>query len=567
MEGEKEDPWLTPNIVLGWKVTKNLEPRYWSETENPKPGDHSIDDVVTTLPKTVGHHTVIIAQSGSGKSFFLGRLIEEIVMKTRGRVLVLDSNSDFRKVGRPKSDDHWTKPEYRYPKPRAFLPDEPSQAEFNKRWRTVATRLYTKNKRNANANVNEVKLLQLDWLKFPVDLLAEDAAQEHRDQVRHCHRLVNSLAELAAATENEEWLDGDFLRRAHLFCGDTAKDAEEGNEAAIIEKLKEQFGSPKPTATSAAIDPGRQTRVQGLIPAGAGIFIPSMAGIFGKKDQVVQDKQGKILVHIPRHLSTLAGIFPDRNYVPIEEFEPIYQLTALSRRFVPPEALNFYFGRAFELKTSGLVDPDIRNALERPDHRDIEVVDLPSVGNLRQQKMAICTFLEAEWARARAELDAAIEKDAEADQRVPTFIVVEEAHNIVPAKAVTAIEKKLREEFRRIAAEGRKYGLFLILVSQRPDKLDRMVMSECENRAVMKVGSSLILRTTCEILGLDGVIPRLTDKVLDFDLGRALLAGPWVSDEPAVLVTAARRTLEGGHGLKPEHWAKPRSGSWQILGP
>jgi DNA helicase HerA-like ATPase len=125
--------------------------------------------------------------------------------------------------------------------------------------------------------------------------------------------------------------------------------------------------------------------------------------------------------------------------------------------------------------------------------------------------------------------------------------------------AKTPIEEKLKEQFRRLASEGRKFGLFLILVSQRPDKLDRMVMSECENRAVMRVGSSFILRTTCEVLGLDGVVPKMTDKVLDFDQGRALLAGPWVSDEPAFLVSAARRTKEGGRDLRWQYWARAAS--------
>jgi hypothetical protein len=182
--------------------------------------------------------------------------------------------------------------------------------------------------------------------------------------------------------------------------------------------------------------------------------------------------------------------------------------------------------------------------------------------------MAMCTFLEAAWQRARLDWEEALGKEKpEDDKRVPTFIVVEEAHNAIPAIALTPTEKQLQEQFRRIAAEGRKYGLFLILVSQRPDKLDRMVMSECENRAVMRVGSSFILRTTCEILGLDGVVPRMTEKVLDFDLGRALLAGPWVADEPAFLVTAARRTKEGGRDLQWEHWARPESLGLEVRRP
>jgi DNA helicase HerA-like ATPase len=48
--------------------------------------------------KKIDKHTVVIAQSGSGKSFFLGRLIEEIKIKSKARCLNLDRNGDFRKI-------------------------------------------------------------------------------------------------------------------------------------------------------------------------------------------------------------------------------------------------------------------------------------------------------------------------------------------------------------------------------------------------------------------------------------------------------------------------------------
>jgi hypothetical protein len=44
-------------------------------------------------------HIAIMAQSGSGKSFMLGRLLEEVASKTRARFLILDPNSDFSQFG------------------------------------------------------------------------------------------------------------------------------------------------------------------------------------------------------------------------------------------------------------------------------------------------------------------------------------------------------------------------------------------------------------------------------------------------------------------------------------
>lgn len=48
--------------------------------------------------------TVIIAQSGSGKSFTLGRLLEEIAAKTRARIVILDPNSDFVKLSKVEAN-------------------------------------------------------------------------------------------------------------------------------------------------------------------------------------------------------------------------------------------------------------------------------------------------------------------------------------------------------------------------------------------------------------------------------------------------------------------------------
>ena len=56
------------------------------------------------------------------------------------------------------------------------------------------------------------------------------------------------------------------------------------------------------------------------------------------------------------------------------------------------------------------------------------------------------------------------------------LIVVDEAHNLLPAEPQSRAAEVVREFFRTIAAEGRKLGLFLIVVSQRPDKLDRMIV-------------------------------------------------------------------------------------------
>jgi ATPase family associated with various cellular activities (AAA) len=166
-------------------------------------------------------------------------------------------------------------------------------------------------------------------------------------------------------------------------------------------------------------------------------------------------------------------------------------------------------------------------------------------------------FLATEWTRTRRRWEAALAHPEEKDPRVPTFIVVDEAHNLIPDEPRSHNERRLREQFRTIAAEGRKFGLFLILVSQRPDKLDSLVLSECTNRAVMKVGSEAVLKKTSDALGLADIAPKTLERCLEFDVGRALITGPWATEGPTFLYGAARRTREGGRNLQTEYWAKP----------
>jgi uncharacterized protein len=70
--------------------------------------------------------------------------------------------------------------------------------------------------------------------------------------------------------------------------------------------------------------------------------------------------------------------------------------------------------------------------------------------------------------------------------RTPTLIVLEEAHNFAP-RAVDGDYSPSRSIIRKIAREGRKFGVGLCIVSQRPNKLDSDVLSQCNTQIIMKI--------------------------------------------------------------------------------
>ncbi|MHA1266682.1 MAG: ATP-binding protein [Candidatus Helarchaeota archaeon] len=65
----------------------------------------------------------------------------------------------------------------------------------------------------------------------------------------------------------------------------------------------------------------------------------------------------------------------------------------------------------------------------------------------------------------------------------PTFMIIEEAHNFIPAMGGA----KSTAPLSRIAAEGRKFGIGLCIVSQRPNKVDQNVLSQCNSQIILKV--------------------------------------------------------------------------------
>jgi len=68
----------------------------------------------------------------------------------------------------------------------------------------------------------------------------------------------------------------------------------------------------------------------------------------------------------------------------------------------------------------------------------------------------------------------------------PILLVFEEAHRYVPNRGEAQYEAA-QEAIRRIAKEGRKYGLGLILVSQRPSEVEATVLSQCNSWIVLRL--------------------------------------------------------------------------------
>jgi hypothetical protein len=111
--------------------------------------------------------------------------------------------------------------------------------------------------------------------------------------------------------------------------------------------------------------------------------------------------------------------------------------------------------------------------------------------------------------------------------KLPVLLLLEEAHNFVPGKANTTAEARSVEITKQIAQEGRKFGVGLILVSQRPSRLDETTLSQCNSFVIMRMvnpADQNFVRRVVESLGEDEA------KMLpDLDVGEALLSGQMIN--------------------------------------
>jgi len=106
----------------------------------------------------------------------------------------------------------------------------------------------------------------------------------------------------------------------------------------------------------------------------------------------------------------------------------------------------------------------------------------------------------------------------------------------------------------RIAAEGRKFGLYLLLSTQRPGKIQDNILSQCDNLVLMRMNSSSDLDHLAT--RFSQVPETLLDESSRFSLGETVLGGRIVQN-PTVARFEGRLTVEGGSDV-PATWAERR---------
>jgi hypothetical protein len=419
----------------------------------------------TVDPGSLACHTAVLAQSGSGKSFLVGRLIEEILLNTKARVVVLDPNSDFVRL--PEIDNAaWTNPRLQ----KWLFPGE-TEAAFASEWAGVNQHILT------NRNLPGANSLRINWgglsdrERADVMGIAVETEPELYWSLVLAGEIARNRWSREAISASEPEYDFEYFRNvANAICdfllqGQGAADIAENQLAATL----------RATGTN-----------------------------------------------LPLRFRTIVEIL-----------------------------------EAFEIwRAAGAEEPDIADVIRsQPTRPAVVVIDLLSVAT-EAERLALATrCLAAIWDGARdAYSQSLLSNLGDVDHRVPTFLVIDEAHNIAPLQRRSPAAERLASDIVRVAAEGRKFGLFLLVVTQRPRKLDPNVLSECDGLFLMKMTNATDVTAATELFGF--LHPEAGQHARDLKVGEVFLQGR-LGDKSTVWHVAPRRTKEGGRGLDDKFWSSP----------
>ncbi len=121
----------------------------------------------------------------------------------------------------------------------------------------------------------------------------------------------------------------------------------------------------------------------------------------------------------------------------------------------------------------------------------------------------------------------------------PCFLVYEEGHNFAPA-GIPCISKKI---IKKIAAEGRKFGVGFAIISQRPSKLDPDVTSQCNTIITMRLKNpddQRFIAKTSDMFSKSDI-----DELPSLSTGEALINGRSIP-APLLVKVGTKALIHGG---------------------
>jgi DNA helicase HerA-like ATPase len=393
--------------------------------------------VFLDVNKLVTEHMAVLAMTGSGKSYTVGRIIERLVALNNGTVVVFDPHGEYGKAlakGQLNFSEGWSSVEDA--RDRETLPKIRDTLE---RLQQAGAGIHVYSPQNESfkhkyAGINTQLALQFDH--FEMDDIAEILPGLTEPQ----QRVLDVAIRYWRTIDTTEPRDINRLRH---FLGDGIEELREWDDLSDAE--------------SKALN--------------------------GRSAAVASMKLSRVL----------------------------------------NEAQSFY--------SAAMNEPtDIYKMIGRPSNRQGRLVVIDLQGLSDTAKQVICALISSEILRAAS---------SKTDPVRPCFLVYEEGHNFAPAGG-NAVSHRI---IKKIAGEGRKFGVGFAIVSQRPSKLDADVTSQCNTLITMRLKNPDDQRFIAK--ASDMVSKADLDELPSLSTGEALVCGRSIP-APLLVKVGGKALIHGG---------------------
>ncbi len=201
-------------------------------------------------------------------------------------------------------------------------------------------------------------------------------------------------------------------------------------------------------------------------------------------------------------------------------------------------------------KFHNILDPGMADPLALVKNGKINVINLVELTE-RQANIAVSFYLEELLDdRKKATLQKKGTSKSPPMFPAPVLVVIEEAHVFIPRDEDT----DTKYFASKVAREGRKFGLGLVIVSQRPRGIDANILSQMGSLAVMRMiqqDDQAHVSAASEALSRD-----LIDQLTSLNPGEAIFAGQWVNLPTFVKIDEVKERKIGGDQKAVEEWSQ-----------
>ena len=199
-----------------------------------------------------------------------------------------------------------------------------------------------------------------------------------------------------------------------------------------------------------------------------------------------------------------------------------------------------------------ILDPDMGDPISFIKEGRANILNISELSE-KQANVALAFYLQQ---LLKDRKDASIAKHGKSKKirnykfNSPIFVIIEEAHVFIPKDHDTSAKYWAA----KIAREGRKFGLGLGIVSQRPRSVDLNVLSQMGSFAIMKIIQEDDQRQIAS--ATESTSRELIAQLTSLNVGDAVLVGQWTNLPSMVHVEEVKEKVMGSDQSAVDAWAK-----------